>query len=196
MLHNFTLLANGLDVAPLLAEINANRSLWREETARQDYPGSAHKYTEAIFLRWCKGKSVEAAFHEIEAFDCHAMDVFTSTHALIDQASARVGAWEVGRVLLVSLEPGAVIYPHSDEGVYADYYERFHICLQSEEGNAFLTETAADRGEYVHMKPGELWFFNHKAKHMLMNASKKPRIHLIVDLVAPDFRRERNEVPA
>lgn len=185
-MRSFELLSSGLDVEPLNEALKRQSGLWDEVTGRQDYPGSAHKDTKAIFLRWCKGLDVQSAFTEIPAFNFPAMGKLTEAHKLINQITSIVGAKELGRILIVSLCSGGVITPHADEGAYADYYERFHIVLKSEPGNIFYCD-----GEYVEMKIGELWWFNHKEKHHVVNHSETERIHVIVDCVAPNYRRER-----
>lgn len=183
---HFKLLASGLDVSKLAAEIASQPDLFDEVTDRQDYPGSAHRDSKTIFLRWCKGLDVKSAFSEIPAFDFPAMGKLATARELINYAIHRAGAQQLGRVLVVSLRPGGVVTPHADEGAYADFYERFHIVLKSEPGNIFRCED-----ETVEMKTGDLWCFNHKTEHEVRNMSDSNRIHLIIDMVAPEFRRER-----
>lgn len=188
-MHNFECLRTGLVVYPLVRALSKQPELWNEISTRQDYPGSAHLDTESIFLRWCKGLDVEAAFTEIPAFDFPAMGKLPEARELINETLQLAGATELGRVLIVSLRAGGKILPHADEGAYADHYERFHIVLESEEGNIFNCGNESER-----MRPGELWCFNHKTKHEAWNHSANPRIHLIIDAVAPKYRKERAEV--
>lgn len=166
-------------------------NLWPEITKRQDTKGSPHKYTKAIFLRWCQSQEIEAAFTDIEAIDYPAFEKLPEARPLVDLVLEATGATKLGRVLIVELEPGAMITPHVDEGDVADYYERFHIALTSDVGNDFFCAHDSQSGEFVHMMPGEMWWFNHKKEHYLINSSNKPRWHLIIDAVAPKYRRER-----
>jgi hypothetical protein len=50
----FKRVAEHINVAPLLKKLERHPELWGEITARQEAPGSPHKDTEAIFLRWCR----------------------------------------------------------------------------------------------------------------------------------------------
>lgn len=184
-MHHFERLSCGLEVGPLVEALHRQPELWNETTGRQDYPGSAHRDTQAIFLRWCKGLDVQAAFTEIPAFDFPAIGKLRESHELINYAIRRVNGQELGRVLIAKLRPGGVITPHADEGLYADYYERFHIVLESED---CLFECGTETAE---MKTGELWWFNHKEKHQVWNISARPRLHMIIDMVAPAFKKER-----
>lgn len=183
---NFRTVASQIDVSKLVSQLDSKPALFNAVTDRQDYEGSAHKDTRAIFLRWCKGLSLVSAFTEIPAFNFPAMGELTEAHELINKITSEVGARELGRILIVSLRPGGVITPHADEGAYADHYERFHIVLKSEPGNIFYCGD-----ESVEMKTGELWWFNHKENHRVVNHSNAERIHMIVDCVAPNYRRER-----
>lgn len=182
----------GLDVSTLEKELLANTNLWDQVTARQDHPASPHKDTKTIFLRWAKDISVESVFTDLVAIDCPALDVLSDARKLIGEIATSVGALKVGRVILTSLKPGGFITPHSDEGAYADHYERFHLTLASDPGNHFVVEHGPDHYESAHMKQGELWCFNHKKVHHVFNGSRKDRVHLIVDAVAPAYRRERD----
>lgn len=186
--NHFQRLASGLNVTPLVDAIARQEDLFSEITKRQDYAGSAHADTRSIFLRWCKGLDVQSAFTEIPAFDFPAMGKLAEARELIQYTIRRVQAQEFGRALIVALRPGGIIMPHADEGAYADHYERFHIVLKSEPGVLFRCDD-----ETVEMKPGELWCFNHKIEHEVRNHSGHERIHLIMDMVAPQFRRERHQ---
>lgn len=192
MNSNLIRIAHGIPVAPLLAALAAEPSLFGEITTRQDLPGSPHKDTEAVFLRWCAGRDVQSAFTDLHTVNYPA---FHSLHSkvwpLLDLAYANAGGLELGRAMIVNLKPGGFIPPHADEGAYADRFERFHLALQSGADNFFHVEGENGQTETCHMRPGELWWFNHKAPHWVANQSKEPRLHLIIDMVAPTYRRER-----
>lgn len=181
--RSFVQLDRDLNVAPTLAAIVAKPELWDEVTARQDYPASPHHDTKAIWLRGPKQLSVESVFNDLHATD------YPSAHALsphIVELLAPV-LWslritELGRVMIVSLKPGGSIDRHADEGAYAEHYSRFHLVLSSDEGNEF-----ACGDETVHMKTGEVWWFNHQLEHAVVNRSQRERIHLIFDAVTPMF---------
>lgn len=188
-MKNFGLIKSGLKIKPLLDAIERQPHLWEEIKVRQDYKDSAHKYTESIFLRWCKELTVSAAFKDLKSMKYPAWDKLPEAVPLIEQVLELVGSIELGRVLIVNLKPGAEIAPHCDEGEVAAHFERFHVPLYSDHGNEFHCEN-----ENVHMGAGELWVFNNKKEHWLKNGSANPRIHLIVDAVSTHFRKVLNEV--
>lgn len=167
--------------------INSQPELWDEITTRQSYVGSAHKDTQTIFLRWCEGQTVDDAFTQIPAIDCPALQKLPEAQSFFEALKNKIGHVEIGRALIVSLKPGGYITPHIDEGAYADYYERFHFVLYSHKTNLF---SCGD--DTVEMEMGELWNFNHKNTHWVRNESNMHRVHLIIDAVSKDYRRERN----
>lgn len=193
MQNSFARITTGLNVGDLLGAIDKHPELWGEITARQTTPGSAHADTESIFLRWAKTQTVDAVFTEIPAIDYPATEKLPAAKQLIDHVMEIVGASKLGRAMLTSLNPGGLIKPHVDEGEYADHYERFHVVIKSEDGNKFFARDN-NQTEVASMQTGELWWFNHKAEHWVINYSRFPRIHLIIDAVAPLYRRERHAV--
>lgn len=169
-----------------MEEIRRNWYLWDECTHRQDYPGSAHTDTKAIYLRWAAEWTPACIFESLSSEWCDASAIFTQTTSMVRSVLDYVGATELGRVMLVSLKAGGHITPHWDAGLYADHFDRFHVALQSDEGNAFTVD-----GATVHMAEGEAWWFNHQLEHTVRNDSQRERIHLIIDCVAPKYRAMR-----
>jgi hypothetical protein len=66
----FKRVAEAINVAPLVQRLDECPELWGEITARQEAPGSPHKDTEAIFLRWVQGNRPSTACSTI----CEAVD--------------------------------------------------------------------------------------------------------------------------
>ncbi len=178
-MKNFKRLAVGVDTAPLLGRIDERPHLWGSGRERQQYPGSAHAQAEAIVLRWATDRSLAGAFRCLEAEDLPAAhELMPHVASLTNQIVDRVGLSRyTGRAMITRLAPGGRIAPHVDEGLYADVYDRFHLCLDAEAGSLFRCG-----GEAVHMAPGEIWWFNHKREHEVVNEGARPRLHLILDL--------------
>lgn len=180
-MNNFYKSHIGIDVAPAIAELAAHPKAWEQITIRQDYAASAHKDTEAILLRWCPGESVTEVFEQLESIPYPAAVLFPNIMDLVRRCATSVAAKRAGRVMLARLKVGGQITRHADEGSYAKAFQRFHLPILSEEGNVFYSETASGAGEWVHMRPGELWEFDNKAPHWVSNGSLAPRVHLIMD---------------
>lgn len=190
MRASFVCLISGLDVRPLLKALETKPYLWNQITDRQTTPGSPHVDTQSIFLRWAADGSVHAAFNDLEAIDYPALGELEEAREFIGLTLREASATKLARVIIASLKPGGRITPHADEGLYADTYERFHLVLQSDFGNRF--HVGGPRAyETAEMRAGDLWWFNHKRTHWVENYSNRERIHLIMDMSAPDFRTER-----
>lgn len=161
-----------------------NEHLWYENTTRQDAPGSAHQDTRSIWLRGPSHITLDTVFNDLKASDYPAMQVIGNpVFELLSKALVNLQIAELGRVMIVALKPGGAIQQHRDEGSYADHYSRFHLVVSSSDGNTF---TCAD--ESVHMKTGELWWFDHQDEHHVRNDSNEERIHIIIDAVTPLFK--------
>lgn len=167
------MLADGLNVAPMLAAIRP--AMWDEITARQDFAGSPHRDTRSILLRG--PVNVANAQDDVECIAYPATQHPGIRPAFEDLLSEiPIDMAELGRVMLVSLKPGGHITRHADEGAYAERFSRFHVALQSDDGNEFVSGIDAAR-----MKPGECWWFDHRLPHEVINRSARERIHLIFD---------------
>lgn len=185
---NFLRIAHGIQVADLLAAIPA--AMWDEITVRQDYPGSAHHATQCIFLRGPRAFTFEDYQGDTLALNYPALDSLAEhIEPLLCPLLATLGATELGYVLIVRMRPGGHISEHIDEGAYADHYSRFHIALDDLPG-----ATLTVGGEMQQFAPGDVWWFNHKARHSGDNCSPAWRTHLIFDAVVQ--RPETTQITA
>lgn len=93
-------------------------------------------------------------------------------------------AGQVGKCLIASLEPMAMVYPHTDTA--NDYFIRsfrIHVpIVTNPKAKVFCN------GRFFHMAAGEAWLLNNLAPHAVINDDPQyGRIHLIFD-VFPDQR--------
>ena len=178
-MQNLRCLAKDLDVAPILQKIAAKSHLWDEITIRQEYEGSAHHDTKCIILRGSKGFLPHDVQEDLTSVDYpYIEELMPEVQQLLKPLVLGLGIEQLGRIMVVDLQAGGYIDEHTDEGKYAEHFERIHVVLTSEPGNVFSVD-----GEDVHMQVGEAWWFNHRKPHKVMNNSNSSRIHIIVDLV-------------
>jgi ribosomal protein S18 acetylase RimI-like enzyme len=181
---NLEILKEGVEVGPLVAAIAENSEIWEMYTQRQTM-AAAQVESQAYLLRWSKGATdLESSHNQDECEDLGALHEMASLVApLVDEVMKAVGEYgRLGRVMLTRLPMGGQIATHTDEGYYADNYCRFHICLKAGRWNKFVVGGT----EYI-IKPGQLFWFNHKKPHSVLNNSPGDRLHLIVDIEAPAF---------
>lgn len=185
--QRFCRVAVGLPVEPLRLSGAAWPDLWLERTERQTEPGSPHAMTQSIFLRAPEELSVRSMFNELNTVPYPRWELLKpALLPVLVPLLLQLNAQELGRVLLVRLRPGGSIPEHVDEGAYAEYYDRFHICVDAEQpGNEFTVG-----GTTVLMYPGEAWWFNHKRPHSVVNKTSSWRTHLVVD-ARTSYREQR-----
>lgn len=181
----------GLPVASLLERVGKERFRWAENVWRQNVPESPQWNTEVIYLRYAEREKMNSVRDDPRAFNWPALQQMPEAHPLIETALKRISALEWGRTFLVRLPAGGEVTAHQDEGKYADRFERFHICLQAGPGFEYSVRDSGGAVHTVSMKAGELWWFDHKSTHWALNKDPADRISMILDAVAPKYRRER-----
>jgi len=145
-------------------------------------------------FRWAPENTIESVRDSLNVVEHENWNKFPELQKLVYMCADVVEATELGRAFIAKLRPGGAVIPHSDYGMYSDHFERFHLVLTSEKGNVFSVQDKNKRRESVYMQPGELYWFNHKDDHWAVNNSQEHRMHLIIDMVAPKYRRERVNV--
>lgn len=185
-MRNFMLLDRGVDVVPLMMAIHRRPELWKEDTFLRDYPQGPFTDVESIMLRF-PVKTVAETEAEIEAYgksdgqheniDYPPYKILPEARPIVMGLMARVAGERLGRVIINRIRPGGRIFPHADTPVHAEYYTRFHIVLESSPGVVFRCGD-----EQVYMGIGEVWRFDNKLEHEVINNSATDRTHMIVDV--------------
>lgn len=178
-MRNFKKLGT-IDTSELKQELDNNKDLWNKNNLRTTHIGTNHADVDDIWILFPdikKHTTAQGLLDDLSGIEYPALKTLPSVTKIVDKVMIEVKGKELGKVLITSLKPKGKILPHCDEGYSAKYYERYHVTIQSEEGNTFRTED-----EFVHMKPDELWWFNNLNEHELYNGSSIPRIHLVMDI--------------
>ncbi len=185
-MKNFLRITTGIDTTPLILAIARRAELWKVDTYLRDYPQGPFTDVESIMLRFPVKSVVEtkeelkdqnSRFDQHENIDYPPYKLLTEARPIVQNLMAYVRGERLGRVMINKIAPGGKIYPHTDTPVHADYYSRFHVVLQSSPGVLFR---AGD--EQVYMATGEIWWFDNKQEHEVINNSVTDRIHMIVDI--------------
>ena len=183
MLQNFKAVAFKLDVKPLQEYLEANPELWNLITARQD-TATFHRDTQSIFIRGPSEMTVDNYFNTDSAVDYPIpQDLIQLLTPLLARIFEELKPTKLGRVLLVKLKPDGHVIPHVDTGTYAKAYSRFHLAVSTSTGNFMFCD-----GKQQHIEAGDVWWFDHRKEHSVVNTSPEERIHLILDLDTPLFQ--------
>lgn len=169
----FHKLADNVMVMPVLHTIMRNPTLWDQDKCRTTFEGTPHGQVSDILLRFGSKDG-----DDLEAVDTEAMKTIPAAKMLAINVMQLVNGSRLGRVIVTRMEPGKKILPHADtQGLYADYYSRYHVVLQGLPGSLF---TCGD--ETVNMLTGDMWWFDAHAEHAIQNNSKDDRVHMMVDV--------------
>lgn len=178
-MKNFQLMAS-INIMPLMIQVARQADLWKADTYLRDYPQGPFGDTETIFLRFPPASVTELERGTKDQHECVWMDGalhLPAARQMIFNLMATVEGERLGRVMINKLRPGGRIYPHADTPAHAEYWDRFHIVLQSLPGNNFRCGD-----ETISMRTGEVWWFQNAIEHEVVNNSADDRIHMVVDI--------------
>lgn len=180
-MKNFLQIASGVDVMPLLLEIQRQPDLWNRNPCRLGKIAPHHE-TQDIILRYKDDRPGMADFNEWKKFsDEHipdwyqVIDYLPSARKIIFDVMARVNGEILGGVFLYKLQPGAKIYPHKDWGWHPEFYDKFNVCLSSNPDVAFCYDD-----ERMIQRPGDVHHFRNDAMHCVINNGDTDHIVLTV----------------
>ena len=178
-MKNFLKLAEGVDVTPLNAAIARQPELWNANTLRTKHPHTAHGQVDDIWVRFNEvdPQNPLTVVDDTECINYPAMFKLPQIRPLLFGLMKIVEGERMGRVLITKMKPGTRINPHVDMGAPADYYDRYHIVLASTPGCVFRAGE-----EKVWMRPGEVWWFDNKQEHEVVNNGTDDRTHIVVDI--------------
>jgi len=155
---------------------------FKKDTWRQDHPASSHKDTQTMYLKMPEIITEYAVFHSLDSqwvgnslFRHIAEDLLKRVRFSI--MNYFKFDYELGRVMLVKLNPWGHITPHTDEGTYAEHYERFHLPVVTND-TAFMRIGT----DLINMRRGCVYKIAHRVEHECWNLNGGDRIHLIFDM--------------
>lgn len=167
-----------VDPLPLLHALQRQPELWDQNTLRTTHPMSPHTQAHDIWLRFNHLKDdIATAIEDKECFNYPAWQALPQARPIIFDLMRRVEGEQLGRCLITRLAPSKKIDPHEDMGTPAYWYDRYHIMLQNSPGSMFRCGD-----ESVFMRPGEVWWFENRENHEVINNGVDDRITMIVDI--------------
>ena len=185
-MQHFTKIADGIDVAPLLAEIERHPELWNEHDERLRSSDSPHRETSDLWVRYAPYDQIfeEGFFQRPHRSVWYpAYDVLRSAKATIKAMNGSVlrptQVYEMGGVLMTRIRPGCQVYPHDDHGTWHSEYYDLKLWMVVK-GNDHCFNDCMD--ETVTIQPGEIYTFDNLKTHAVRNEGDTDRIALIVCL--------------
>lgn len=118
-MKHFTKICDGIDVAPLRFQIEANPDIWNAHKNRTDFEGSPFAGTQDAWLRYrAREELATAADYRAPHFSVNypAWHLLPAAQDIVFDLARRVRAVHVGGVLLTCIPAGGKILPHDDRG--------------------------------------------------------------------------------
>lgn len=173
------------DVSQLHDELRLHPEIWNAVTLRTSFPNSPHREVDDIWVR----------YNALENFDPSAPERFSEPHysvwypvvsqvphakTLASELFKLLDAERLGGVLVTRVAAGRQVYPHTDPGWHARFYDKFVIQVAGNREQAFCFE-----GEALSAEAGQCYWFDNQFEHWVINNSNEDRISLIVCLRKP-----------
>lgn len=181
-MRNFLQIAGGVDVLPLMLDLNRSPGLWNQHTARTEGADSPHRTVDDIWCRFREPSELTCAASYAEAFvPCMypAWHALPHLRPLVFALMARLEAVQLGLILITRVAPGAQAAPHHDRGRWAASFFNVKVALPLTT-NPGCYNTCED--ERVTMATGEAWLFNNQVIHSTCNDGDTDRITLLASL--------------
>lgn len=183
----FTKIPGSIDVAPIVAELDAHPELWNQNPARRDIKGSPHSRMSDIWVRY---NPIER-FVDLASFNDEHVPEWYPAYAKLQSIKPVVfklmSVFEgemLGGVLITRIPPGEGIAPHIDRSWHVEYYDKFYLSLKSAPGANFYCGD-----EMINPAPGDVYRFDNRKRHWVTNDSDQDRITLIV-CIRTDFFKD------
>ena len=180
-MRNFYKIGEGVNVAPLLFELQRQPELWDKNPARLS-PLGPHFDSHDIFLRYKDDTSCYSDVSKWKSFsDEHipnwykSFDYLPSSRKLIFDLMSFLQGEMLGGVFIYKVEPGHKIHPHEDHGWHPEFFDKFNICLQSNPEAAFQYDN-----ESMFQRAGDVHYFRNDIRHSVVNEGSCDHIVMTV----------------
>lgn len=178
-MSNFRIIARGVDVSGINAELEAHPELWEQNRYRIANPESPHHGVPDIWLRWRPAAELTVAMAHTEPhFSAFwpAWRMLPSLHPIVRNLSHVVNSTQLGGILITRIEPGASVKPHIDAGWHARFYDfKAYLCLCGNPGSVNWVE-----GEAFAPAAGDVFEFSNRKLHWVTNDGDTPRMTAII----------------
>ena len=184
-MRHFQRIAEGVDVVPILAELEAAPDLWDSITLRKTAPDSPHTGMSDIWVRYNDVAPFIASGSFQGLNDPHVPINYPAWYALPSlqdfafRLMACVRGEMLGGVLITRIAPGRGINMHTDHGWHVDYFSKFYLSLKSAPGAQFICQPEGEPAEVLEPTVGDVWYFDNRRPHAVVNGSEKDRMTAI-----------------
>lgn len=184
-MKNFLKIDEGMDVAPVLEQLEQHPELWGQFGWRKKL--GPHSEMTDVWVRYNAIENLGPHFNdEHESVWYPAYEVLPALKDIIEPLMMRVEGTRLGGVLITRIPPGCGIARHVDRGWHVETFDKFYVSLKSAPGAKFTCHEGP--GETLEPKPGECWRFDNRRPHSVRNDSTEDRVTLIVCIETEKYK--------
>jgi hypothetical protein len=186
---NFQIIAQNIDVSPMLNALRENEYLWNANNLRTTHMQSPHKQVDDIWVRFNKiDADLNRAVEDKEAYWYPASGVLPVRSYMYPLLEISMGE-RFGRCVITRMKPDTRIDSHVDHGSPVAYYQRFHLALNNAPGANFICGD-----ETFCPQTGDLFILDNSKEHEVVNNSTEDRITMIIDIRTPFFEHIKTTI--
>jgi hypothetical protein len=189
---HFQLIDEGVNIWPLLAELDAQPELWDQHKLRRDLPASPFAAASDIWVRYNDlirlGDDRQAWNSEHVPVWYPAWHTLPSLRPIVFDLMAKVRGEMLGGVLITKVPAGSRIEMHRDDGWHVQYFDKFYLSLRNPPECAFVCDDGQIQEQLV-PRPGEVWLFDNRKPHRVENNGDSDRVTLIMCIRTEMFGR-------
>src|ERR1700683_564815 len=200
---HFLKVDEGIDVAPLLAQLEAHPDLWDAISYRRTGHGTPHAQMTDIWVRYddlaphIKSGDFELMRKPFTPIWYPAWKVLTELRPIVFDLMRKVQGEMLGGIFITKIPAGGKIARHVDTGWHPSYFHQFYLSVKSAPGAEFVCEHEGVR-ESINPKVGEVWRFKNTKLDWVNNDSASERITVIIAIRTElfDCRVEQEDAAA
>lgn len=172
-----------------IEQLLENSQLWNDNKERTTSESNEHREVDDIWLRYAaKDKLEEHKLPHIPVW-YPSWHILTEIKPLVLSIAGVANAEMIGGVLITKVPVGKQVYPHVDTGWHVDFYDKIYVQLQGNKDQSFYCED--EHGiEKFSPKTGDVYLFDNRKKHWVINGSDEDRMTLIICVRTELFGRK------
>lgn len=178
-MQHFRKICDGIDVHPLLSQIETHPEIWDTRRNRTGFEGSPFAGTQDAWLRYRDPYELITAenFREPHwAVNYPAWDLLPGAQEIVFDLAKMVRAIHIGGVLLTRIPAGGKILPHNDRGSWHSESMNMKVYVPIQANDRCINYCG---GESLVIKVGEAISFDNLVEHSVENNGSTPRTTLI-----------------
>lgn len=180
-MRNFLQVAANIDVLPVTLDLYRHPELWGQHPERTTADGP-HRDISDIWVRF-------RPYEELVSPETYAQPfiptMYPAWHALpalrplVLSLMARLGAVQLGIILITKVPPGKQVAPHDDRGRWGASFFNTKVAIPLATNDRCFNTCEE---EHVVMDLGSAWCFNNQVVHTTVNDGETDRVTLLVSM--------------